>query len=142
VLSQYQGQETNLPHVLASSTLDVYGIVPPAPTVSQFFCNDNVINDWVTPAHVENKLTINSLNFSIPWKSKEEDFNPYILWYVREHVAGPPRGPINVGKSKGKGKDTKDEKMKTRDDDEDSEEGETIGKRFVNREAKKAKVQG
>jgi hypothetical protein len=63
VLSQYQGQETNLPHVLASSTLDVYGIVPPAPTVSQFFCNDNVINDWVTPAHVENKLTINSLNF-------------------------------------------------------------------------------
>lgn len=56
----------------------------------QFFCNDTEITDWNASATVQNKLTINPVDFSDEMDTTST-WDPYTLWYVREPRDAPAR---------------------------------------------------
>ncbi|KAH7411893.1 hypothetical protein DE146DRAFT_641669 [Phaeosphaeria sp. MPI-PUGE-AT-0046c] len=88
----HQGESMRSGHYAAGITSSKAGPARPMtrgesrPLAPQWFCNDGVVKHWSEPKDVENKLTINPLN----WSNKdtvESDYNPRILWYVRDSVA-------------------------------------------------------
>jgi hypothetical protein len=56
------------------------------PSFLQWVCNDEHITQWVHPAGVANKMTINPANHSTK-NSVVGNYNAYVLWYVRHTPA-------------------------------------------------------